>query len=72
MEEFMDQKMYNSFYEFVENDEIDYPGIKEVATRFGKKIADEREFQGLKVLADNFLATKKIDDFEKFEKGIKG
>ena len=67
----MDQKLYNSFYEFVENDEIDYTGIKEVATRFGKAIVNENEFQNLKNLADNFLATKKLDDFEKFENEIK-
>lgn len=67
----MDQKLYNSFYEFVENDEIDYIGIKEVATRFGKAIVNENEFQNLKNLADNFLATKKLDDFEKFENEIK-
>lgn len=68
----MDQKLYNSFYEFVENDEIDFTGIKEVATRFGHTIVNENEFQSLKNLADHFLATKRMDDFEKFEDGIKG
>ena len=67
----MDQKLYYSFYEFVENDDIDYTGIKEIANRVGHTIVNENEFQNLKTLANNFLATKKVEDFEKFEKEIK-
>ena len=67
----MDQKLYYSFYEFVENDDIDYTGIKEIANRVGHTIVNENEFQNLKTLANNFLVTKKVEDFEKFEKEIK-